>query len=157
VSGARVGVLGAGGAARSVIRALAVNGAAEVCVVNRSAARAASAAELAGPVGRVATAPELSSMDLIINATSAGMAGVAADQLAMDPDLIVAGQILVDLVYHPIETPLLRAGRQRGARCIGGVGMLVGQACLAFERWSGTVAPAAEMAAAADVALAARS
>lgn len=94
-------------------------------------------------------------MDLIINATSLGMAGVAPGELAVDPDLIGSHHVVVDLVYHPIETPLLIAATQRGARCISGVGMLVGQACLAFERWSGAAAPMADMVAAAEAAIAA--
>lgn len=155
VSGRRCAVLGAGGAARSVIRALAAHGSAVVCVVNRSADRAESAALLAGDVGRVGTAADLPAMDLIINATSLGMAGVAPGELAVDPDLIGSHHVVVDLVYHPIETPLLIAATQRGARCISGVGMLVGQACLAFERWSGAAAPMADMVAAAEAAIAA--
>jgi len=157
VAGRRCAVLGAGAAARSVIRALASHGAAEVCVVNRGAARAESAALLAGRVGRVGRPTDVSSMDLVINATPVGMAGVASGGSPLDVELIGAHHVLVDLVYHPIQTPFLLAGAQRGARCIGGVGMLVGQACLAFERWSGCPAPASAMTAAVTAELAARS
>ena len=66
-------VLGGGGAARAVVRALADAGAREVVVVNRTAARAEAAAALAGPVGRVGSAEEVGDADLVVNATSVGM------------------------------------------------------------------------------------
>ncbi len=156
VSGARVGVLGAGGAARSIIEAMSRHGAADVLVVNRTEAKARIAAELAGPVGRVANAEELSTCDIVINATSIGMADVGTElaEMPCDPALIRAGQVIIDIVYHPLETPWLRSARSTGAVGIDGLSMLIGQACVAFERWTGVDAPQAEMRAGAERQLA---
>jgi len=136
-------VLGAGGAARAVVAALADAGAAEVVVVNRTPEHAATAAALAGPVGRVGTAADALSCRLVVNATPLGMDDVAdgAPSWPLDPALLDAGQLVVDLVYHPPVTPWLEAARQRGATVSNGLGMLVHQAALQVERWTGQAAP----------------
>jgi shikimate dehydrogenase len=105
-------------------------------------------AALAGPQGRVGTPDEVSSADVVVNATSVGMA--PGGGLPLDPDLLHAGQIVIDAVYYPVRTELLEAASARGARAVDGVGMLVGQAAIAFERWTGVVAPIDAMRAAAD-------
>ena len=71
-----------------------------------------------------------------------------------DPSLLGAGQVVVDVVVHPVETPWLVAARNRGALGIDGVGMLVHQAAHAFRRWTGRDAPVDVMAAAARAHLA---
>jgi len=147
-AGRRCAVVGAGGAARAVVLALARAGAAEVVVVNRSPGRAGRAAELAGAVGRVGTGEELSSVELVVHATPVGM-GDDAGSLPFDPDLLRPGQIVVDLVYEPLDTALLEAARARGAVAVDGLGMLVHQAALQFERWTGSEPPVDAMAAAA--------
>lgn len=152
-SGMRVTVLGAGGAARSVIEALARSGAAEVAVVNRTPDRAADAAALAGAVGIVGTSSSVATADLVVNATSVGM---GSDDLPVDSSLLRAGQIVADLVYHPIDTALLRAARSAGARSVGGLGMLVHQAARQFTLWTGMTAPVAAMRAAAEAELSRR-
>ena len=136
-------VVGAGGAARAVIAALGDAGAAEVVVVNRTPARAQAAAALAGPVGRVGSAEEVVGSDLVVNATPAGMADVATHPAAwpVDPSLLRPGQLVVDLVYHPARTPWLEAAAARGADTVNGLGMLVHQAALQIERWTGHAAP----------------
>ncbi len=138
-SGLRCVVLGAGGAARSVARSLGASGAAEVCVVNRTVERAVPAAALAGPTGRVGTPDDIRDGELIINATSVGMGASPTDAgpLPLDRDALRAGQIVVDLVYLPVETPLLRAAASAGARPIDGIGMLVHQAARAIRCWTG--------------------
>lgn len=151
--GMRVAVLGAGGAARSVIEALARNGASEVAVVNRTAVRAADAAVLAGAVGVVGTSASVASADLVVNATSVGM---GSEDLPVDRSLLHAGQIVADLVYHPMDTSLLRAARAAGARPLDGLGMLVHQAARQFTLWTGLAAPVAAMRAAAEAELARR-
>ena len=148
VSGANVVVLGAGGAARSLANALGSAGVARLSVVNRTASRAELTAELAGPNGRVGTEADVSSADLVINATSVGMA--PGGGVPIDVALLRRGQIVIDAVYHPVRTPLLEAAAACGARPIDGVGMLVGQAGIAFERWTGLPAPRDAMRAAAD-------
>jgi len=157
VRGARVAVLGAGGAARAVVRALAGAGAADVLVLNRTAERAAAAAALAGPVGRVGLPVDVLSADLVVNATSVGMAGTpAGGQVPLDPGLLGPSHVVVDLVYEPAQTPFLQAAEAQGSWVVGGLGMLVHQAALAFGRWTGVQAPVATMRAAAEAGLAAR-
>ena len=145
-AGLRCCVLGAGGAARSVVLALARAGAAEVAVVNRTESKAAAAVALAGSAGRLGASP--GDADLVVNATSVGMG--AGGGLAVDPALLGAGQVVVDLVYEPRETPLLRAARGAGATAVGGIGMLLHQAALAFELWTGEAAPLQAMRAVLD-------
>jgi len=151
VAGRRCVVLGAGGAARSVVRALADAGAAQVVVANRTPARAEAAAALAGAVGAVGGPAAVAEADVVVNATSVGMGADPTDTEAVpvDPALIQRDQAIVDLVYQPLVTPLLRAAAARGARPIDGLGMLVHQAALAVERWSGREPDVAAMAAAA--------
>lgn len=153
-AGRRCLVLGAGGAGRAAVWGLAQAGAAEVVVVNRSAARGERAAALAGPVGRLGSPDDVPKADLVVNATPLGMSGTADDAstgpaLPVDPALLHGGQLVVDLIYHPATTPLLRAGAERGARVLGGLPMLVHQAAHQLRRWTGAVPPVAEMTAAA--------
>lgn len=145
-SGARIAVLGAGGAARSVIDALGRCGAAEVLVVNRTASAAEHAARLAGPVGRVGSPDDVRGADLVVNATSVGM---GSDLLALDPELLHHGALVADLVYHPLDTALLRAARDRGCRTLDGLGMLIHQAARQQQLWTGHHPDVAAMRAAA--------
>jgi shikimate dehydrogenase len=147
LDGRRCVLVGAGGAGRAVARALGAAGAAEVVVVNRSPGPAQRAAEMAGAVGRVGDHSDVTRAELIVNATSVGMAGSPAEgALPVHADLLHAGQVVVDLIYHPVETPLLAAARARGAVAVNGVGMLVHQAAHAFARWTGEAPPLREMA-----------
>jgi shikimate dehydrogenase len=139
-------VVGAGGAARAVIAGLADAGAAEVVVVNRSADRAAAAADLAGPVGRVGGPADAPGCGLVVNATPLGMArdGDAtsgAGPWPVDPEQLGPGQVVVDLVYHPATTPWLAAARHRGAVSLNGLGMLVHQAAFQLALWTGDEPP----------------
>jgi shikimate dehydrogenase len=152
--GRRVVVLGAGGAARAVILALARAGAGEIVVVNRSRDRAYQAvtvAERGGGTGRVGGLADIAGADLVVNATSVGMGASDIESGAMPipaelvDSLIAEGQFVADLVTHPVETPLLRAAVRAGARPVDGLGMLVHQAAIAFERWTGVEAPLAVM------------
>jgi shikimate dehydrogenase len=149
LAGRRCLVLGAGGAARAIVWALADAGAAEVVVVNRDPAKAVTAAALAGPVGRVGAPADAAHVDLLVNATSVGMEGTpGAGRLPIDPSLVGPGQLVVDIVTHPAETPLMVAAANRGALVIGGQGMLVHQAARAFRAWTGHAAPVEAMLAA---------
>lgn len=146
--GAVVAVLGAGGAARAVVDAVATAGAASVLVLNRSAGPAERAAAVAG-IARVARPAEVAGADVVINATPVGMAGgPAPHDLPLDAALLRSEQVVCDLVYQPRRTPLLAAAEERGARTVGGLGMLVHQAALAFGHWTGREAPLAAMQAA---------
>jgi shikimate dehydrogenase len=148
-------VLGAGGAARAVVRALAGAGAAHVVVVNRTAAKAESAAALAGAVGAVGDADAVAGADLVVNATSVGM-GTQGD-MPLDPERLAPGQLVADLIYEPATTPLVLAARARGVVAVNGLGMLIHQAAHAFRRWTGEDPPVEVMSAAATAELAHRS
>ncbi len=150
-SGMRCVVVGAGGAARAVVRSLAAAGATEVAVLARRAEPATAAAALAGTVGVIGVDAHLSSADLIVNATPIGMG--ADDASPFDPDRCRDGAVVADVVYHPAVTPLLRQADDRGLRTVGGIGMLVHQAARAFARWTGIDAPVDVMAAAAQAGL----
>ena len=152
-SGRMCAVLGAGGAARAVVHALAGAGAVEVVVVNRTPGRGEAAAALAGAVGRVGTAADLERVDLVVNATPVGLAGSEADATPVDLRLLGPGQLVVDLVPNPAVTTLMRGARERGAGVAGGLGMLVHQGATAFELWTGRPAPIGVMRAAAALAL----
>lgn len=136
-------VLGAGGAARAVVLALARAGAGPVHVVNRTASTAEAAASLAGDVGAVAGPEAVAESELVVNATPVGMHrdGAVPGELPLDAALLGPQHVVVDLVYHPARTPLLEAAAARGAATSNGVSMLVHQAGAAFERWTGTPAP----------------
>jgi len=139
VAGRRCAVLGAGGAARSITWALGAASAASVAVLNRTPERAEGAAALAGEVGRVGAADDVAEAEIVVNATSLGM-GMAPDDpaaLPLDPTLLRPGQVVVDAVYQPLETALLRAAARAGARPLDGLGMLVHQAAITIEAWIG--------------------
>jgi shikimate dehydrogenase len=150
-TGASVVLLGAGGAARAVARALGRAGA-RVVVCARKPDAAAVAAQLAAGASlpwaeRSAAA---TAATFVVNATPVGM---GADELPLPLDALHPGQVLADLVYHPLETVLLRGARDQGAEVVDGLGMLVHQAALQIERWTGHSAPVAAMRAAAEAAL----
>jgi shikimate dehydrogenase len=132
-------VLGAGGAARAVIRGLLSAGIERIVVVNRTVDRAENLASRfaqgtrAAPWG--ALPPLLTAADLLVNASSLGMTGQAT--LEIDLDRLEPGAIVADIVYVPLDTPLLAAARRRGLRAVDGLGMLLHQAAPGFERWFG--------------------
>lgn len=152
-AGRSFAVLGAGGAARAVARALGRAGAASVVVVNRTPERAEAAAALAGDAGRVGRPEDAGTVDVVINATPLGMGVVvsadgAGEPLPVDPGLLGAGQVLVDLIYHPVLTPLAEAARAQGLRTVNGLGMLIHQAAHAFRIWTSEDPPLEAMSAA---------
>jgi shikimate dehydrogenase len=135
-------VLGAGGAARAVIHALKERGFGDIRVTNRTLARAAELADRFGPgvsAHPVAATEELlSDAGLLVNTTALGMAGKAgAGELLADPQALPRHAIVTDIVYVPLETPLLAAARRRGLKAVDGLGMLLHQAAPGFERWFG--------------------
>ena len=155
-AGRRCIVIGAGGAGRSVVLALARHGAAEIAVVNRDDERAAAAIALAGPVGVRRSVDAVDAAEIIINATPQGM-GDVTDALPLDPERLSAGQVVNDLVYHPLETALLSAALARGLKVVDGLGMLLYQAARQFTLWTGELAPVDEMRRAVRVELTRRS
>ena len=132
-------VLGAGGAARAVIHALGSRGVADIRIANRTAARAR---QLALGFGSSVSGhgwdalPELfEDAGLVVNTTPIGMEGTQgrAPDLARLPDRAIVS----DIVYVPLETPLLKAARARGLATVDGLGMLLHQAVPGFARWFG--------------------
>jgi len=145
-------VAGAGGAGRAVILALAQAGAARVGIMNRTPAKAQAAADLAGEAAEiadveVADADAIGNFDLVVNATPVGMPDFAG-QTPFPTTGLHAKQLVVDLIYQPWETPLLKAARAKGIAALNGFGMLVHQAGVAFELWTGIPAPVEAMTAA---------
>jgi len=140
-------VLGAGGAARAVVVALALSGLDLITIANRTEWKAIqfekdlatiseteiSAVDLASNQLNLA----IRSADLLVNTTSVGMQ--ETDQLLIDPDFLNPGTVVYEIVYTPPETPLLRVAREKGCQTIGGIGMLVHQGAIAFEKWIGIV------------------
>jgi shikimate dehydrogenase len=133
VAGATVAVIGAGAAARSVVDALGRAGAADVVVVNRTASRAVEAAAVTS-VGRVGDVDDIGRVAIVVNATTVGM---GTGEVPFDVGQLRRGQIVADLVYHPLETALLRAAAAGGCTTVDGLGMLVHQAVLQQELWTG--------------------
>jgi shikimate dehydrogenase len=150
--GMRIAVLGAGGAARAVVFALARAGADSVIVLNRTAERGAFlvddlAAVFPGSSLRfeALTSESLAvlnhNVDLVINSTSVGM--YPHDETCPWPaDVPMPAQVIFcDLVYNPLETVFLARARAAGAATIDGLGMLVHQGAAAFEKWTSHPAP----------------
>ncbi len=153
VEGKRICVIGAGAAARAIIDAMARAGAAQIAVVNRTADRAHAAAEVAPGVATVGSPDDVGDCDIVVNATSIGM---GTDELPFDAKLLNQDQVVADIVYHPRCTALLAAARDRGSRTVEGLGMLVHQAVLQQQLWTGISPPATTMWAAAERELASR-
>ncbi len=159
VADARVAVIGAGGAARSVVDALGRAGSADISVLNRTRAHAEVAATLASAAS-VGRAGDIGRADIVVNATNVGM-GIdplrsTPGDLPCDPAQLRDGQVVVDLVYHPLRTAWLTAAEALGARTVDGLGMLIHQAALQQERWIGVRPDTRVMRAAAEAALAGR-
>ena len=132
-------VLGAGGASRSVVYALLERGVGSVVLANRTRARAETLATRFGRSVAVADFTSLSkalaTIDLLVNTTSLGMKGQPPLELDLAPLKQTAA--VYDIVYVPLETPLLAAARARGNPAVDGLGMLLHQAAPGFERWFG--------------------
>ena len=154
LTGIGCAVLGAGGAARAVVAELARRGVGEVAVMARRPEPAASAAALAGSVGTTAGPNDVGRYQLVVNATPVGMAETeGSGKLPIDPDLLHPQQHVAELVYNPLQTPLLAECHSRGVPASNGVGMLVYQAAHAVRIWTGSEPPVDAMTAAATAAL----
>jgi shikimate dehydrogenase len=139
LGGRRVLLLGAGGAARGILTALLNPAPAELIIANRTRSRAEElAARFSGAVPvRAVALGELSmpAFDLIINATSASLAG---ETMALSPQLLSRDTVCYDLAYQSGGTTFVHWARARGARQVyGGIGMLIEQAAESFQLWRG--------------------
>ncbi len=134
-----VTVIGAGGGARAVVYSLLDRGAREVRIVNRTPARADGLARQFGSaVTPYAWDDRYRALDgaaMLVNTTSQGMIGQPALDLALQT--LPNTAIVADIVYTPLETPLLAAARRRGNPTVDGLGMLLHQACMAWQLWFG--------------------
>lgn len=132
-------VLGAGGAARAVIHGLAERGVGRILLVNRSSERAVELAEAFPKVVEARAWQDVAELvgesELIVNTTSLGMHG--QPPLEIDLSRLRPGTIVDDIVYVPLETPLLAQARRQGGIPVDGLGMLLHQAVPGFERWFG--------------------
>ncbi|MDX2290362.1 MAG: shikimate dehydrogenase [Hyphomicrobiaceae bacterium] len=139
LAGARVAVLGAGGAARAIVFGLQTAGADDIVVMNRTHDRARALADAFGPPVRAlpwehrAGCPAWA--DLIVNTTTIGMKGDGT--LGLDFSSPKAGTIVADIVYVPLRTGLLHDAQAAGLTTVDGLGMLLHQAVPGFERWFG--------------------
>jgi shikimate dehydrogenase len=153
-AGSSAVVLGAGGAARAITAELAAAGVATITVVGRDLGRATQVRDLCervtGPDGRTIRAIATrwtgdyqvpAECDLLVNATPVGMYPDIDGRLALAVDTIPRQAIVADVVANPLVTRLISAARERGCRTVTGADMLVAQAALSFQLWTGRPAP----------------
>ena len=146
--GKRVAMMGAGGAARAVAYGLVKAGVTSLVIVNRTIERAEALAAClirsSKGVGiEVRSAlDEATEYDLLVNCTSIGMRhGAMEGRLPLPAEVIRSETLVCDLVYNPMETPLLLEAKKRGAKALDGLPMLIYQGALAFQKWTGERAP----------------
>jgi shikimate dehydrogenase len=156
-------ILGGGGSARAVVYALLSHGCKSILILNRTKTKADDIAATlrdafngatidTGPLDRDLI-KQMPYCDLVVNATSIGMAATLSEMPWDENVRFVAGQVVYDLIYNPKETTLLGHAVRYGATAINGLGMLVHQGAAAFELWTGLSAPVIAMYEAARAAL----
>ena len=148
LSGAKVLLLGAGGAGRTAALKLAAENVAELFLVNRTASKAE---EIAGEIKKQFPSVKISSgypkanVDLLLNATSLGLKLEDGSPLDEKRFSLKQTRAVYDMIYQPAETKLLAAAKAAGCKTANGIGMLVQQGAKAFEIWAGQPAPVAVM------------
>jgi 3-dehydroquinate dehydratase/shikimate dehydrogenase len=150
LKGARIAVLGAGGAARAAVFGLVAQGA-EVFIVNRTHEKAVQLALESNAQALTREQFAQGRFDVLINSTPCGMTG-AKPALPIKENELNAG-LVFDLVYNPLETPLLKLAKERGIATVTGLEMFVQQGARQFEIWTGKPAPEAEMLRVVELAL----
>jgi shikimate dehydrogenase len=131
VSGSRVVVVGAGGTARAIVATLARRGASDIAVVNRTESRAQDViASAAG--ARVGTFDDIANANILVNATSVGM---GTQETPVEAVRLHSSLVVLDAVYYPLETTLLRDAKHAGAKTVDGLWMLVHQGALQQLAW----------------------
>ncbi len=144
-AGARVVILGAGGAARAIATELALSGASRLTIVNRTASRGEDLARLIDEktdasatfvpwTGDLVVAEDV---DVLVNATSIGLSPDGDARVAVAEDSLRSELVVADVIPNPPRTRLLRSAAERGCPTIDGLGMLVGQGVLGFRYWTG--------------------
>jgi shikimate dehydrogenase len=139
-------VIGAGGAARSILIALLEKGIQEIRLTNRTTEKAQELASEFGPQIQVVKWQDrhdaLSGASLLVNTTNQGMKGQPALDLRLDK--LPSSAVVSDIVYNPLHTTLLKEAHNRGNLCVDGLGMLIHQARPAFNAWFGVLPEASE-------------
>ncbi len=147
--GARVVLLGAGGAGRVAALRLAAEGVGELYLVNRTETKAEAVRqeiyERFPGVNTIVGYPEDGSTDLLLNATSLGLSEGDGSPLDETKFPLGGAKHVYDMIYRPAETPLLTRAREAGVRTANGLGMLLYQGTKALEIWSGRTAPVETM------------
>ena len=149
LSGKNVTILGAGGAARAIAVECALAGAKKITIINRSVG---NGTELAALIAEKTPAeseylPWLPKMaipegtDILINGTCVGLHPNGHEKPDIDYDTITANMVVSDVVFNPVDPLFLQEARQRGAKTVSGIGMLVQQGALNFTSWTGVEAP----------------
>jgi shikimate dehydrogenase len=137
--GKTIVILGAGGSAKAIIERFLRAAIAEIIIVNRSAARAQQLKLQFGDKITISEPNQLAavlmSADLLVNTTSQGMIGQSS--LEIDLSALPTAAIVADIVYAPLKTPLIIQAENRGLRTVTGLGMLLHQAVIGFEKWFG--------------------
>lgn len=150
LAGKTIVVLGAGGAARGILWALAQENPAAILVANRTESKAAELAASFSPEYRISSLPwdklreACSTADIVINTTSVGMSPNVED-LPLDPSWLKPGAVASDLIYNPLKTAFLEQAERLGCKIHSGLGMFIYQGAYAFEYWIGQPAPVEAM------------
>ena len=131
IAGSRVVVVGAGGTARAIVATLERRGASDVAVINRTESRAQDVIAAAA-VARIGSAEDIATANILINATSVGM---GSQESPVDAARLHSSLVVLDAVYHPLETTLLRDAKRAGAKTVDGLWMLVHQGALQQLAW----------------------
>lgn len=136
LTSAKVVIIGAGGTARAIVAAMSLRGVAEIVIVNRTNSRAQEAVNISA-LARMGVESDIAHANILVNATPMGMASPGGSDMPCDPAFLGHGQFVLDVVYHPLITPLLRAARKVGANTVDGLDMLVHQGALQQQHWLG--------------------
>ena len=131
VAGSRAVVVGAGGTARAIVTALARRGATDIAVINRTESRAQDVIASVS-IARVGTFGDIANANILINATSVGM---GTKETPVEADQLHSSLVVLDAVYYPLETTLLRDAKHSGAKTVDGLWMLVHQGALQQLAW----------------------
>ncbi len=146
-----VGVIGTGGAARSIVWSLANEGASQVRVFGRNREKVEQTLLIGGDRCKMATLESLRDCDLLVNATPVGMNGQGDDQTLPVPEWVLQQEMLIcDIVYSPIVTAFMQTASAKGCKVLGGLPMLLHQAARAFKHFTGFDPPLQAMTSALE-------
>lgn len=156
LASAKIAIIGAGGTARAIIAAMSLRGIAEIVVINRTESRAHDALKISN-LARIGIESDIASANILINCTPLGMRSANESTMPCSSTVLRHGQFILDAVYDPLLTPLLREARKVGATIVDGLDMLVHQGALQQQHWLGRLPSVEIMRTAALEELSARS